>query len=107
MEILHKRVAGIDVHRMKHVVTTLIEDDAGHIGKQTREFGGFKRDLKALAEWLRELGVELVILESTGIYWKSVHAHLENAGLTVWVVALRFHAHDFKSECELFAMTFD
>ena len=39
---------GIDVHRMKHVVTTLIEDDAGHIGKQTREFGGFKRDLKAL-----------------------------------------------------------
>jgi transposase len=79
MEILHKRVAGIDVHRMKHVVTTLIEDAAGQIGKQTREFGGFKRDLKALAEWLRGLGVELVILESTGIYWKSVHAHLENA----------------------------
>jgi hypothetical protein len=46
METLHKRVAGIDVHRMKHVVTTLIEDEAGSIGKQTREFGGFKRDLK-------------------------------------------------------------
>lgn len=92
MEILHKRVAGIDVHRMKHVVTTLIEDEAGQIGKQAREFGGFKRDLKALAEWLRGLGIELVILESTGIYWKSVHAHLENAGLTVWVV----NAHHVK-----------
>jgi len=26
METLHKRVAGIDVHRMKQVVTVLIED---------------------------------------------------------------------------------
>jgi transposase len=92
MEILYKRVAGIDVHRMKHTVTTLIEDDVGQIGKQLREFGGFKRDLKALAEWLRGLGIQLVILESTGIYWKSVYAHLENAGLTVWVV----NAHHVK-----------
>jgi transposase len=92
MEILHKRVAGIDVHRMKHVVTTLIEDDAGQLGKQIREFGGFKRDLRSLAEWLRASRVELVILESTGIYWKSVHAHLENAGLAVWVV----NAHHVK-----------
>ena len=31
LEILHKCVAGIDVHRMKHVVTVLIEDAAGNI----------------------------------------------------------------------------
>lgn len=85
METLHKRVAGIDVHRMKHVVTVLIEDAAGNITRQTREFGGFKRDLKALAAWLREMGVELVVLESTGIYWKSVHARLEEVGLRIWV----------------------
>jgi transposase len=77
LETLHKRVAGIDVHRMKHVVSVLIEDRAGNLTRQTREFGGFKRDLKALAAWLSELSVELVILESTGIYWKSVHARLE------------------------------
>lgn len=76
METLHKRVAGIDVHRMKRVVTVLIEDDSGQPIKQQREFGGFKRDLKVLAAWLRDRGVELVILDSTGIYWKSVHAHL-------------------------------
>lgn len=86
LEILHKRVAGIDVHRMKHVVTVLIEDGAGNIERQIREFGGFKRDLKAMAVWLRALAVELVILESTGIYWKSVHAHLEAVGLRIWVV---------------------
>ena len=74
LETLHERVAGIDVHRMKHVITALIEDDAGNLSKETREFGGFKRDLKALAGWLHGLRVELVILESTGIYWKSVYA---------------------------------
>lgn len=93
LETLHKRVAGIDVHRMKHVVTVLIEDAAGNITRHTREFGGFKRDLKALAAWLREMGVELVILESTGIYWKSVYARLEEAGLVTWVV----NAHHVKN----------
>jgi transposase len=93
LETLHKRVAGIDVHRMKHVVSVLIEDADGNVTRQTREFGGFKRDLKALAAWLSELSVELVILESTGIYWKSVHARLEEVGLRIWVV----NAHHVKN----------
>ena len=93
LEILHKHVAGIDVHRMKHVITVLIEDDAGKISKETREFGGFKRDLKALAAWLQGLRVELVILESTGIYWKSPYAALESVGIVAWVV----NAHHVKA----------
>lgn len=93
LETLHKRVAGIDVHRMKHVATVLIEDAAGNVTRETREFGGFKRDLKALAEWLRESRVELVIIESTGIYWKSVYARLEDVGLCIWVV----NAHHVKN----------
>ena len=92
LETLHKRVAGIDVHRMKHVVTLLIEDQTGNLTRQCREFGGFRRDLRALAAWLCESGVELVVLESTGIYWKSVHARLEEVGLTTWVV----NAHHVK-----------
>ena len=31
-------------------------------------------------------------MESTGIYWKSVYAHLENAGVRAWVV----NAHSIK-----------
>lgn len=92
MEILHKRVAGIDVHRMKHVITVLIEDSTGEVTRHQREFGGFKRDLKVLAAWLVELKVELVIMESTGIYWKSLYAHLEQAGVDSWVV----NAHHVK-----------
>lgn len=92
MEPIHKCVAGIDVHRMKHVVTVLIENTDGSVTKHTREFGGFKRDMKTLVAWLLPLNVELVILESTGIYWKSVFAHLENVGIPAWVV----NAHHVK-----------
>ena len=92
LQALHRRVAGIDVHRMLHVVTVLIEQEDGSMQRQAREFGGFRRDCRALAEWLRELKVELVVMESTGIYWKSVYAHLENAGIAAWVV----NAHRIK-----------
>ena len=37
-------VAGIDVHRMLHVVTVLIEQPDGSMQRHTREFGGFQRD---------------------------------------------------------------
>ncbi|MBS1158361.1 MAG: hypothetical protein H6R15_780 [Proteobacteria bacterium] len=38
MDILHKRIADIDVHRMKHVITVLIEDDSGQPIKHQHEF---------------------------------------------------------------------
>jgi transposase len=93
LRALYRRVAGIDVHRMLHVVTVLIEQADGSMQRQTREFGGFRRDCRALAAWLAELGVELVVMESTGIYWKSVHAHLEHAGIAAWVVNAHLIKH--------------
>ncbi|CAE6964466.1 IS110 family transposase [Paraburkholderia domus] len=90
---LYRRVAGIDVHKMLHVVTTVIEHPDGTIEQQSREFGGFKRDCRALASWLLELDVELVVMESTGIYWKSIYAHLERAGIQAWVVNAHFVKH--------------
>ncbi len=90
---LYRRVAGIDVHRMLHVVTVLVEQPDGSVQQHTREFGGFKRDCRALAAWLLQMQVQLAIMESTGIYWKSVYAQLENAGLNAWVV----NAHRVKN----------
>ena len=92
LQALHRRLAGNDVHRMLPVVTVLIEQDDGSIQRQAREFGGFRRDCRALAAWLHELKVALVVMQSTGIYWKSVYAHLENAGILAWVV----NAHRIK-----------
>ena len=93
LQPLHRRVAGIDVHRMLHVVTVVLEQPDGSIEQTSREFGGFRRDCRALAAWLAELRVELVVMESTGIYWKSVHAHLENAGIAAWVVNAHMIKH--------------
>jgi len=90
---LYRRVAGIDVHKMLHVVTAAIEHPDGTIEQQSREFGGFKRDCRALTTWLLELNVELVVMESTGIYWKSIYAHLERAGIQAWVVNAHFVKH--------------
>lgn len=89
---IHRRVAGIDVHRMLHVVTVLIELPDGTIERHRREFGGFRRDCRELAAWLTSLGVQLAVLESTGIYWKSLYSHLERAGIPAWVV----NAHSIK-----------
>ena len=82
MRALYRRVAGIDVHRMQHVVTVLLEQPDGSMQRQTRQYGGFRCDCRALASWLPELQVERVVMESTGIHWKSVYAHLENVGVT-------------------------
>lgn len=83
---LQKVTAGIDVHRMLHVVTVLIEHEDETVSKEQRQFGGFKRDKRAMAEWLRSLGVQRAVMESTGIYWKSPYAALEQAGIPTWVV---------------------
>lgn len=93
LDPLYRRVAGIDVHRMLHVVTTVIEQADGSIEHTSREFGGFKRDCRELCSWLVELDVELVVMESTGVYWKSLYAHLERAGIEAWVVNAHFVKH--------------
>jgi transposase len=67
----------------------LIEQDDGTVAKHQRSFGGFKRDLRDLVSWLLGLGVDLVVMESTGIYWKSVYAALEKAGIPAHVVNAR------------------
>jgi transposase len=86
MEAIHKRVAGIDVHRMQHTVTILVEQADGTVVQETREFGSFKRDMRALVGWLQEHRIQQVVMESTGIYWKSVFSHLETAGIPALVV---------------------
>jgi len=89
MEPLVKRVAGLDVHKMLVVGTVLIEEEDGSIKQETREFGTFKRDRRQMCQWLKSHEVELVAMESTGIYWKSIYATLERAEIQAYVVNAR------------------
>lgn len=83
---LHKRVIGLDVHQAQITACAIIEDEHGEHQVEQRQFGTFKRDRKALAEWASALRPDLVVMESTGIYWKSPYAALEAAGVPTLVV---------------------
>ncbi|AGA35445.1 transposase [Thioalkalivibrio nitratireducens DSM 14787] len=90
---IHRRVVGLDVHQSKITACALIEQPDGSVAVEHREFGGFKRDRRALAEWVRGFDPEVVVMESTGIYWKSPYAALERVGVMAWVVNAR-HARN-------------
>lgn len=86
---LHKRVIGLDVHQAQITACALIEEADGTTRIEQRQFGAFKRDRRALAEWAAALQPDAVVMESTGIYWKSPYAALEAAGIRAQVVNAR------------------
>jgi len=86
---IYKRVIGLDVHQAQISACAIVEQADGSSTLERREFGGFKRDRKALAEWARGIGPDVVVMESTGIYWKSPYAALESVGIVAWVVNAR------------------
>ena len=86
---MYQRVIGLDVHQAKISACALAQQPDGTVSIEQREFGAFKRDRKALAQWAREFGREVVVMQSTGIYWKSPYAALEAVGIAAWVVNAR------------------
>ena len=86
---LYKRVIGLDIHQAQITACAIIEGDDGVTRVERCQFGAFKRDRHALAEWAQKLAPELVVMESTGIYWKSPYAALETVGIRAHVVNAR------------------
>jgi transposase len=84
-----KCAAGLDVHQASVMGTVLEEQHSGALQRETRRYTTYPRHLQELGHWLQERGVELAVLESTGIYWKSVYAALEEAGIQTYLVNAR------------------
>lgn len=89
---LHERVVALDVHQAVITACAIIADEDG-VRIEERSFETFKRGLRALKDWCLGIKPEVVVMESTGIYWKSPHAWLERAGLNCMVV----NAHHVKN----------
>lgn len=91
MEIapIYKRLIGLDVHQAKTSARALTEPADGTLTVERREFGAFKRDRWALARWALEVGSDVVVMESTGICWKSPCAALEAVGIAACIVNAR------------------
>ena len=77
MDVIVERCAGLDVHQACVVACVLIGQPGRKPCKEVRSFATMTRDLEALRDWLKERGVTHVGMESTGVYWKPVHAILE------------------------------
>ena len=87
--VVYPRSIGLDIHQKMIVCCfTAVQADRTII-KETAEFETFKRGLKALASWCRERVPDVVLMESTGIYWKAPYAYLERAGIVPAVVNAR------------------
>lgn len=86
---LHKRVIACDVHQAQVTVCAILEEPEGSVRIEQQRFGAFQRDRRALAEWVGARRPDVVVMESTGIYWKSLYAALEAVGIRAVVVNAR------------------
>jgi transposase len=77
------RVCGIDIGKAGMAATIRVPSDRDRSRRmsETREFGTTRREVLALADWLRCWQVPAVVMEATGDYWKPVFCRLEAEGL--------------------------
>lgn len=88
-----KRCAGLDIHKMIVVATIQLMLEDGSVVEETKSFGTFRKHRRQLCRWLKKHDIELVVMESTGIYWKSIYGSLEESGLQTFVVNARHVKH--------------
>ena len=77
MDLINTHCAGLDVHKRTVVACRLTQDAQGVKQRETRTFGTMTQDLLVLSDWLAEVGVKKVAMESTGEYWKPIYNILE------------------------------
>src|SRR5947209_7533523 len=70
MQVIHPRCAGLDVHEKTVVATAMITEEDGTMHKQQRTFRTMTADLLTLDDWLEQQQIQVIAMESTGIYWR-------------------------------------
>lgn len=77
MEVVNPQAAGIDVGSRSHWAAV------GQSEKDVREYGVYNEDLFAMADWLEEMKVKTIAMESTGTYWQNLYSVLISRGFHV------------------------
>jgi len=80
-EVVYERCCGMDVH--KEDVKACVNINGK---KEVKTFSTMTDDLLAMSKWLKEKGVQMVAMESTGSYWKPVFNILESEGVPAILV---------------------
>ena len=84
LQEVNLNAAGIDIGSEEHWVAVPPGRDPE--GKDVRCFGAFTADVHALADWLARCGIDMVAMESTGVYWIPLFELLESRGFEVCLV---------------------
>lgn len=71
MDVMHERVAGLDVHKAM-IVACVRRMVGGKANRECKTFNTSTAGLLDLLAWLRESGCSHVAMEATGVYWKPV-----------------------------------
>jgi transposase len=85
LEMVHPDAAGVDIGNESHYVAVPPIRDL----QPVRRFGCTTAELKTMADWLKQCGIQTVAMQSTGVYWIAVYDILEQAGLEVYLVNAR------------------
>ena len=92
MQVIYPRCAGLDVHEKTVVTTAMITAEDGTVQKQQRTFRTMTADLLALDDWLEQQQIQVIAMESTGIYWRPVFNILEAGRIVILVNARHMKA---------------
>ena len=88
VQVIHSRCCGVDIHK-KILEACILTDDQ----QIQRRFGTTTKQILSFIDWLREHQVEIVAMESTGVYWKPVYNLLEAQAIGCLIVNARHIKH--------------
>jgi transposase len=85
LEIVNRKVAGIDVGNERHYLAVAPGCDP----QPVRGFGSWTADLERMADCLKVCGLEMVVMQSTGVYWMALYDILESRKFKVCLANAR------------------
>ena len=81
MEVVYSRCCGLDIHKTSIKACVIINGK-----KEIKTFGTMTDDLLQMTAMLKDRGVEMTAMESTGSYWKPIFNILECEGVPAILV---------------------
>lgn len=77
MQVVYERACGMDVHKKSVVVCVLLTLLDGTVKRHIRTFSTMTADFLACVDWLESLQIQMVAMESTGVFWRPLFNLLE------------------------------
>ena len=78
ISVVHPICCGLDVHKDMISACIIVTEPDGEETFVVQEFSTFTDDLFKLKSWLLSHGCNIIAMESTSVYWRSVHNVLDD-----------------------------